>query len=215
MARRKLYDEHGREVKVRRRGGCLKWVGIIILLFVVGGMFGAFDADESEPERVNMPPADVTQEESEASEIISENETAESVEAQEDIAEEPTQFDNPIEQAAHDVFGSNLEEFNYIEYTEHIVVESQMGDNLSGSWIISGFEMDIMRFLEKVQNESFESVYIAGYFDLIDTYGNEKNHKVYSIDLTKSEIDKINFGNFDRDNLKNIADGYQVHNALQ
>lgn len=46
MARR-LYDEHGNEVRVRRRGGCLKWLGIGLILFVAIGFIGSMGQDDS------------------------------------------------------------------------------------------------------------------------------------------------------------------------
>lgn len=60
MARR-LYDEHGNEVRVKRRGGCLKWLGIGLILFVVIGFIGAMGIDDdtaSTPQSASVTPVD-------------------------------------------------------------------------------------------------------------------------------------------------------------
>lgn len=55
---RKYYDEHGNEVK--RRGGCLKWIGIIFILLVAVGVGGYFLTDNNSTE-ISNPISQLTQ----------------------------------------------------------------------------------------------------------------------------------------------------------
>lgn len=208
MARR-LYDEHGREVRVRRRGGCLKWIGIGFIIFIALGVLGVWDSDEP----ANTTTTDTAGIENQSAVTVSESAEAVAEEVAEPAVEEIA-YSSPIEQAANDTWGEQLDDIMIIEPTGRINISAQMKDNLSGSWVISGFEMDIVRFLERIQDEDFESIYIMGYFNMIDTYGNTDNRKVYDIELAKSEIEQINFESFNRENLSAIADTYQVHNAF-
>lgn len=48
MARR-LYDEHGNEVRVRKRGGCLKWFGIGLVLFFVFSVIASMGEESNTP----------------------------------------------------------------------------------------------------------------------------------------------------------------------
>lgn len=48
MARR-LYDERGNEVRVGKRGGCLKWFGIGLFLFIVTGVISTTGEEDNTP----------------------------------------------------------------------------------------------------------------------------------------------------------------------
>lgn len=48
MARR-LYDEHGNEVRVVKRGGCLKWFGIALALFFVVSVIASMGEEDNTP----------------------------------------------------------------------------------------------------------------------------------------------------------------------
>lgn len=70
---RKYYDEHGNEVK--KRGGCLKWIGIgvlvIIVIAILGAIFGG--GEESADNSNEASSSEVTSSESTSSEESSES----------------------------------------------------------------------------------------------------------------------------------------------
>lgn len=204
-----------RNERPKKKKGCLSWVGLSALVFVGLGLAGAFDDDGTES--ANFSDSAQVEDLSANEESVS---IEESIKEEESIqqAEEPTQFDNPIEQAANDVWKNNLTDIMIVEGVDgvgRVNISAQMQDNLSGSWIISAFESRILDFAERVQDEDFESIYIMGYFDMVDTYGNVDNRKVYDIELTKDTIAQINFDNFQQENLSSVANQYSVHNAFQ
>ncbi|WP_373786664.1 Ltp family lipoprotein [Jeotgalibaca porci] len=86
MARKKFYDENG--VEVKKRGGCLKWIGIalavIIILTLIGSIVGGGDSDSNE----------VTTTESSSNESSEENSTSESSES--DL---PREYKNALKKA--------------------------------------------------------------------------------------------------------------------
>lgn len=46
---KKLYDEYGNEVRVAKRGGCLKWFGIGLVLFLVVSVIASMGEDDNTP----------------------------------------------------------------------------------------------------------------------------------------------------------------------
>lgn len=46
---KKLYDEYGNEVRVAKRGGCLKWFGIGLVLFLVVSVIVSIGEDDNTP----------------------------------------------------------------------------------------------------------------------------------------------------------------------
>lgn len=118
-----------------------------------------------------------------------------------------------VQEVAEEIFGSDLELANVSE-DGYITIEAQVGDNFSNSWIRDGFEFLVKDTLERVQPFDYQSISFTGYFDMVDQYGGVENSSVVTIDLSKSEVDKIQFENFSIDNLKNLADNYGWHPAF-
>src|SRR5699024_5038184 len=89
MARKKYYDENG--VEVKKRGGCFKWIGIvlaiIIVLAVIGAITGGGDSDSNE----------TTTTESSSNESSEENSNSESSESEE--SDLPREYKNALKKA--------------------------------------------------------------------------------------------------------------------
>lgn len=125
--------------------------------------------------------------------------------------------EHALKSAARKVFGDQLDEIqviNGIDGPGRVNISAQMSDNLKNTWILAGFQKEIIEFAQEIQNEDFESVYFMGYFDMQDNYGNKKNIKIVDIELSKETINKINFENFFADNLESVADVHEVHPGL-
>ena len=75
MARKKYFDENG--VEVKKRGGCLKWIGIGVLAIIVIGILGAIfgGGDESADTATEASSSEVTSSEETSSEESAESGT--------------------------------------------------------------------------------------------------------------------------------------------
>lgn len=94
MARKKLYDENGNVVK--KRGGCLKWVGIALIALVIITAIGAMTGnDETNDEKASEVVS--SQESEQAEEIASENQ--ENKEENEDDSDVPREYANALKSA--------------------------------------------------------------------------------------------------------------------
>ena len=66
------------------------------------------------------------------------------------------------------------------------------------------------------ENNINYSYYVQNtYTDFTDEYGNEKKDEVMHIYIPREEADKINFDNFNEDNIKEISDEYYIHPSFK
>lgn len=126
---------------------------------------------------------------------------------------EPKTLEEKAQEISEEVFEEELIRVAVLE-DKHITIESQIYDNFSNEWIRSGFESLVAETLREIQDYEYQTVSVIGYFDMVDQYGNLENDEVFLITFQKSEIDKINFENFNEENLKNIAINYHWHPAF-
>lgn len=156
-------------------------------------------------------------------EEVTEKDDAELEKEQEEVeTEDPKEpeltTEERIEQLANEHLGQ-VDDFRYVEGveegTEYISVNAQISDNLTTNMTRKGFIMNIKNFVESIKNESFGEVYVGGYADMVDQYGNESNYEVISFSMLKETVDKINFDNISIENFENVADNINVHPALQ
>ena len=167
--------------------------------------------EAEEKERLEKEKAEKEQKEKEQEEKEQEVET-------EDPKEPELTTEEQIEQLANEHLGQ-VDDFRYVEGveegTEYISVNAQISDNLTTNMTRKGFIMNIKNFVESIKNESFGEVYVGGYADMVDQYGNESNYEVISFSMLKETVDKINFDNISIENFENVADNINVHPALQ
>ena len=86
MARKKFYDENG--VEVKKRGGCLKWAGIVLAIIIIFTLIGAITGGGD---------SDSTTTESSSSESVEENSNSESSESEE--SDLPREYKNALKKA--------------------------------------------------------------------------------------------------------------------
>ena len=167
--------------------------------------------EAEEKERLEKEQAEKEQKEKEQKEKEQEVET-------EDPKEPELTTEEQIEQLANEHL-DQVDDFRYVEGveegTEYISVNAQISDNLTTNMTRKGFIMNIKNFVESIKNESFGEVYVGGYADMVDQYGNESNYEVISFSMSKETVDKINFDNISIENFENVADNINVHPALQ
>lgn len=72
---------------------------------------------------------------------------------------------------------------------------------------------DVLKAIDPI-NE-IKNVAIIWQYTLVDTYGNKSVNDVMRIFIQRDEIDKINFDDFNAENLPNLAYNYYLHPAFQ
>ncbi|MFJ7662945.1 hypothetical protein ACIQXW_11130 [Lysinibacillus sp. NPDC097162] len=94
------------------------------------------------------------------------------------------------------------------------VTISFMSDESSGSY--SSLESDIVDVLESIKDiENLNTITISAQAMFVDKYGNTFTDNGLTINIDKSEIDKINFEKFNYDQLKLIVNSYSLHPAYK
>ena len=186
----------------------------IVVAIVSFILFGITSPDvEDGHEKPEEPETEEVTEKDDA-ELEKEQEEAET----EDPKEPELTTEERIERLANEHLGQ-VDDFRYVEGveegTEYISVNAQISDNLTTNMTRKGFMMNIKNFVESIKNESFGEVYVGGYADMVDQYGNESNYEVISFSMLKETVDKINFDNISIENFENVADNINVHPALQ
>ncbi len=69
--------------------------------------------------------------------------------------------------------------------------------------------------LKNIADKDMEFINIEWQVELTDKLGNKEYGPVIRIDITKETLDKINWDNFDYNNLPEVADDYWQHQAIE
>lgn len=97
------------------------------------------------------------------------------------------------------------------------VIELNGDDNFTAGAIKGQMLMDSVKVFEEVaKHEEIEgNVVVDWYMTVVDTYGNEKESKVLTVELMQETLDKVNWANFDWHNFEEIAVKYEEHPVLK
>ncbi|MBG9981712.1 hypothetical protein HZY86_01140 [Aerococcaceae bacterium DSM 111020] len=181
----------------KKSGGCFGCLGSLAVGLLVMGGLTVFLSDDSPTETTNRNEATI--EVAEVEEVTEETEVVAS-------------YDNPLEQSAHDVFGDDLRAFNVNEENglKDVYIETNIPMNLTPSMMRDSFEFDVIDYAEKVQDEDFNEILFMSYAETVDEYGNDSEAVSGTITLSKETISQINFEQFLKENLPNVADNYNM-----
>ena len=156
----------------------------------------------------------VAEEESSSAAVSSEAESqseSESVES-ESIKPEFTTIEEAIEWSGNDVFGDNLREVSYDPESGYVQLDA---DIEIGGWSVASsrkeFDKLVVKFMEDIQDEDFIQLNVSGYAKMQDSYGNSEDSDVVRYPISKETVDKIDFENFNVDNLEEVAEGAFIH----
>lgn len=108
----------------------------------------------------------------------------------------------------------NLETFNYVADNNFALIKFKGSENLSSKMTVKGMYMDISNVLKGIQKDIDVNVDINVTYPLQDSYGNISEDIVIKATFNNETIKKINFDNFDYNNIPFIADEWWNHNAL-
>ena len=215
---KKLYDENGNVVKgAKAKKPFYKrwWFITLVAIFIIGAIGGGDDEESLETTEAETEEVVEEQEPEEIEEVVEE-------EPEEEVEEEPEPeetYDNAFEEKANEIFGGRLQDVfvdEAGETTEHYVgITSKLGAGWNEKTMRDSFYSDVVAMVSELQNEEFDRLVFDATADMQDEYGNVKEMKVLTENLTKETVDKINFENFQSSNLPNVADAIFVHPAFQ
>lgn len=102
------------------------------------------------------------------------------------------------------------------EQYNKFVIELNGDDNFSAGAIKGNMLMNSLKVFEEVSGYGLSgNVVINWFMPLTDTYGNESNTNVLTVELSQETLSKINWTNFNWRDFENVADKYREHPALQ
>ncbi|MGX7099466.1 hypothetical protein ACWOBH_05540 [Globicatella sanguinis] len=117
-----------------------------------------------------------------------------------------------------------IAEDHYSKYFRNIVTDSSdtgyiinvdMPTNVSNKLRLTKFRGDFSKFLEKVKDKEFDKIHLNSYIEVQDKLGNIEEIVGATIVITHETINKINFENFNPDNLEEISEEYRVYYGLR
>ena len=108
----------------------------------------------------------------------------------------------------------NLETFNYVPDNNFALIKFKGSESLSSKMTVKGMYMYISNVLKGIQKDINVNVDINVTYPLQDSYGNISEDIVIKATFNNETIKKINFDNFDYNNIPSIADEWWNHQAL-
>lgn len=129
---------------------------------------------------------------------------------QEETKKEKSMNDMTIDEYIKGTSTSIVEVTNSIDNTGYILVKDKFDSNNSKT---IAFEIcQVLKNLQKHKDYSkVKKVGIMIMADFTDTYGKKTEAKSLSMDISKEELDKINWDNFDYKNIYKLSSDLWVH----
>lgn len=118
-------------------------------------------------------------------------------------------------QIAEEVAAEEFSEVKQVAFnaeTGNLFIKATGKENFTNNMTRDGLKLAILEVVETVSpSPEVKNVDFNILFPLVDQYGNVSDGSVMKVMLSRETIDKINFKNFNIDNLDAIADGYWLH----
>lgn len=132
--------------------------------------------------------------------------------------EEVTQAINAAQtpQEKFDIAGKYVYGENYLSTTisgGDVTVDYKMKDGLTVKMMRLGFMTGCKNLLKITKGVPYDQIHFGAKATFTDAYGNNSEDYAMKLNIPKSEVDKINFDNFDAQNLANIGDLW-MHPAM-
>lgn len=205
--------------KTKKKGGCLKGIGIFVLIIIGLGILGNIIGEDEEAIDPTIEEPTVAAEETEPETEIEEVEEVEEVVEEEPEPEVELSTEEKINAAVADVIDEErLNEVTITPEGENFVVKvsAEASDNFTKNMIKGGMHIQSLDIVEKLKElPEVQDVYFSWLFPLQDAYGNSSMDEVMYYWFDRETIDKINFDNFSRGNLPNVTNDYFEHYALR
>lgn len=185
-----------------------KWFIVIAALIVIGAIFGPKGKDKKDaPE-----PTKVEEKQEEKKEEVKEDEFA--------ITDDMTD-EQKVENILKSEIGKGYESYEVSKKDDgsigQITVNSYYEILSTKKELMMSQNSKVTKVLKKLKKNNINYEYYVQniYTDFTDEYGNEKKDEVMHIYIPREEADKINFDNFNEDNIKEISDEYYIHPSFK
>ncbi len=190
-----------------KKGGCLKGCLTFLILFtILGGLIGACFGGEDEKEKAEKQKEEVP--------VTTESKDKEEKEVKEQSLTEKTE--SAIVDAIKAKTNNKEKRIVSIEGDANLLkVTLNADENLSAKSTKEGMWIDTVKALEAVHSiDEIKQVAIIWKFPMVDTYGNTESLEVMRIFVNRETLDKINYENFNYQNIPDIAFNYYMHPAF-
>lgn len=190
-----------------------KWFIAIAALIIIGAIFGPKDKDKKgtpEPTKVE-----------ESQEEVKEEPKEEPKEEDEFAIADDMSDEEKIENILKSEIGKGYESYEVAKKDDgsigQITVNSYYEILSTKKELMISQNSKATKVLKKLKENNIDySYYVQNiYTDFTDEYGNEKKDEVMHIYIPREEADKINFENFNEDNIKEISDEYYIHPSFK
>ena len=105
--------------------------------------------------------------------------------------------------------------FDLGDGTRNIILTLNASENLSNKMTRQKMWMDSVEILEPLDAlENIENISIEWLLPLVDQYGNQEDGRIMMFDMPREVRDKINWENFNNENIPSVSEGYFEHPAL-
>lgn len=172
------------------------------------------ESQENEQPETDQQETDETGNDSE-DEVEQDNEQEENQESNDEQDEPTASTEETLASNANEIFDDNLQDFEFEENLGIIHVNTDLPSGWSENSMRRSFYLDVIDYAEAIEGEEFDELNVYAETTLVDQYGNEDDSQVLSVRLSHETIDRINFDNFNVDNMESVADATFVHPAFR
>lgn len=199
---------------LKKPGGCLRVLGIIIGVSIFLGIVSSLSDPGSDTDSQSTQPANTEPNQSTQSVIKPEPEPKEIVPAigtYERLIYEITQalgsYNNRNVRRIHDINVNG----------DFVLVKFSIRDGFTNSSIKFGAKVDIMDILKAVSKSQYpyNIIDVNGTFVLTDKYGNSEESKVVQATYRRSTVERINWSGFDLENVYEVGEDIWLHPAFR
>src|SRR5690625_4232323 len=192
-----------KEKRVDKKTG----ISIIVALLLIFS-----DILVSDVEEADEPPKDeeVGAEEKSEKNDKKDKQKEEKSEKKDETAEELTDADRIKSVVAKEISEDRIEDVTYFDGYTMLKIRAQ--DNLTANMIQRSMWIDAGDIFEALKDAKYDgTAAIMFIFEMTTQYGETKDAKVMSIELTPETLNKIDFDKFDVGNFPNVSDNYFQH----
>lgn len=184
-----------------------KWWFWVVIILVIGGIGNMIDPVEKKEDVPVAAPEVKPKEEPKKDEPKKEN------------PDKEVKQDKSVKEIAESTAGKQFEKIELINFNEDngfLLIRAEGKESLTTSFTVKGFKLAIIDTLKDIRNE--KEIKTAAFnitYPLVDKYGNSTNQNVLKVEFSRDTIDKINYDNFNIDNMESVADSYWEHQAIK
>lgn len=175
------------------------WVVLILIIGAIGNMIDPVEEKETSP--------------------VVTNEQKPKEEPVKDTIVKEEKKEEDLKTIAEGLTKKYLEDVELVKFNEDngfLLIKGKGKENISNDYTVKGFKMSIFNIMNKIhEQKDIKTLAFNITYPLVDKYGNSSEQIVLKVEFSRSTLDKINYDNFDFNNIEDIADSYWEHQAIK